>query len=29
MDDDRIIDQRTTPFGVPYGPNVQAYSERA
>lgn len=28
LDDDRIADH-TTPFGVPFGPNVQAYSERA
>jgi len=27
MDDERITDY-TTPFGVPFGPNVQAYSER-
>jgi hypothetical protein len=27
MSDERIIDQRTTPFGVPYGPNVQAFSQ--
>ncbi len=26
IDDDRIADH-TTPFGVPFGPNVQAYSE--
>lgn len=26
LDDDRIADH-TTPFGVPFGPNVQAYSE--
>ena len=28
-DDERILDQRLTPFGVPYGPNVQAWSEPA
>jgi hypothetical protein len=27
VDDDRIMDPYTTPFGVPYGPNVQAFSE--
>jgi hypothetical protein len=26
INDDRIADH-TTPFGVPFGPNVQAYSE--
>lgn len=28
VDDDRIADHQT-PFGVPFGPNVQAYSEAA
>lgn len=28
IDDDRIADHQT-PFGVPFGPNVQAYSEAA
>lgn len=27
LDDDRIVDQYQTPFGVPFGPNVQASHE--
>jgi hypothetical protein len=27
MNDGRTIDTVTTPFGVPFGPNVQAWSE--
>jgi hypothetical protein len=29
MNDGRTQDVYDTPFGVPYGPNVQAFSERA
>lgn len=29
MDDGRTHDAYTTPFGVPFGPNVQAWSEPA
>ena len=29
MDDGRAHDVYSTPFGVPFGPNVQAYSEHA
>ncbi len=29
MADDRIMETHQTPFGVPFGPNVQAYSEPA
>lgn len=28
LDDSRIMNSYDTPFGVPYGPNVQASSER-
>jgi hypothetical protein len=27
LDDERIMMQHNTPFGVPFGPNIQAFSE--